>query len=176
MEPDLSDAVTGARSLLGWELLHQTPAGPVGGIILETEAYDQTDPASHSYRGPTARNAPMFGQAGTIYLYLIYGMYWCLNIATGPAGSGQAVLIRSLRPTRGLELMRRHRPGVPDTRLTHGPGVLTIALAIPLTYNGRHISGSPLALSAPATRPLIGSSGRVGIRKAADTQWRFFIR
>jgi len=90
MLPDLSNSVKAARGLLGWELVHHTPAGDIGGIIIETEAYAQEDEASHSFRGITKRTAPMFEDAGHIYMYFIYGMHWCLNIVTGPKGHGEA--------------------------------------------------------------------------------------
>ncbi len=104
--PNLFSSVDGAQDLLGWELVHHTPAGDIGGIIIETEAYTEEDEASHSFRGRTKRTAPMFEEAGHIYMYFIYGMHWCLNIVTGPKDHGEGILIRALRPTRGLELMR----------------------------------------------------------------------
>src|SRR5690349_20444206 len=109
MLPVLLNPIDGAKNLLGWELVHHTPVGDIGGIIIETEAYRQDDEASHSFRGKTKRSAPMFKEAGCIYMYFIYGMHWCINIVTGPKGQGEAVLIRALRPTRGLDLMKQYR-------------------------------------------------------------------
>lgn len=174
--PGLSNQIDGARNLLGWELVHRTPAGDIGGIIIETEAYHQDDEASHSYRGLTARTAPMFKSAGHIYMYFIYGMHWCLNIVTGQEGTGEGVLIRALKPTRGLELMKQYRKTEVITRLTSGPGMITQALAIPPTYKGLHLSETPLELIRPeqAVRD-IRTSPRIGIRKAVEKPWRFFI-
>lgn len=174
--PDLSDPITGARSLLGWELVHHTPAGDIGGIIIETEAYRQDDEASHSFRGITKRTAPMFEEAGHIYMYFIYGMHWCMNIVTGPKGHGEAVLIRALKPTRGIELMKQYRKTGAESRLTNGPGSLVQALAIPPTYSGLKIQQTGLELIPPAqTIKSIKSSPRIGIKKATDKPWRFIV-
>ncbi len=104
--PNLSNSIIGAQSLLGCELVHHTPAGDIGGIIIETEAYAEEDEASHSFRGVTKHTAPMFKEAGYVYMYFIYGMHWCMNIVTGPTGHGEAVLIRALKPTRGIPIMQ----------------------------------------------------------------------
>ena len=174
--PDLSNSITGARNLLGWELVHHTPAGDIGGIIIETEAYSQDDEASHSYRGKTARTAPMFEGAGYIYMYFIYGMHWCMNIVTGPKGHGEAVLIRALQPTRGEELMEQYRKVSNHSRFTNGPGSLVQALAIPPTYSGLHISKTDLELIPPNEQPTdIKIGPRIGIKKAVDKPWRFYI-
>lgn len=176
MLPELPDPVDGARNLLGWTLVHHTPEGDVGGIIIETEAYQQDDEASHSFRGITKRTAPMFEEAGHIYMYFIYGMHWCINIVTGPAGHGEAVLLRALKPTTGIHIMQMNR-GITDTkRLTNGPGSLVQALGIPPTYSGQMIQRTRLELLPPTEEiKNILASPRVGIRKAVDKPWRFTI-
>lgn len=166
----------GAKSLLGWELIHYTSAGDIGGIIIETEAYTEEDEASHSFRGRTKRTAPMFEEAGTIYMYFIYGMHWCLNIVTGSKGHGEAILIRALRPTRGLELMKQNRKTEDIRQLTKGPGSLVQALTIPPTYSGLHITKTKLELLAPTQKVTnILTSPRIGIKKAVDKHWRFYL-
>ncbi|MFZ1323595.1 MAG: DNA-3-methyladenine glycosylase [Candidatus Saccharimonadales bacterium] len=175
-KPNLPNPPGGARNLLGWELVHHTPAGDIGGIIIETEAYGQDDEASHSFRGRTPRTAPMFEDAGHIYMYFIYGMHWCLNIVTGPKGRGEAVLIRALHPTRGLELMKQYRKTAVESRLCSGPGSLVQALAIPPAYSGLKIEATGLELVPPA-KPItnILATPRIGINKAAGKPWRFTI-
>lgn len=174
--PDLSNSLDGAKNLLGWELVHHTPAGDIGGIIIETEAYSQEDEASHSFRGLTDRTAPMFESAGHVYMYFIYGMHWCLNIVTGPKGHGEGVLIRALKPTRGIELMKQYRKTDVLSRLTSGPGMITQALAIPPTYKGLRIKDTDLKLIPPPKKVRdIKSSPRIGIKKATDKPWRFYI-
>lgn len=173
---DLSNSVDAARNLLGWELVHHTPAGDIGGIIIETEAYHQEDEASHSFRGLTKRTAPMFEEAGHIYMYFIYGMHWCLNIVTGPKGHGEAVLIRALKPTRGIELMKQYRKTGIEGRLANGPGSLVQALAIPPTYSGLKLEKTQLELIRPSG-PIgqIKTGPRIGIKKATDKPYRFLL-
>lgn len=172
--PNLSDSLTGAKSLLGWELVHHTPAGDIGGIIIETEAYHQDDEASHSFRGITKRTAPMFMEAGHIYMYFIYGMHWCINIVTGPAGSGQGVLLRALKPQTGVELMKKYRKTDVTSRLTSGPGSLTQALAILPAYAGQRLQDTALELLPPQQSVTnITVTPRIGISKATDKLWRF---
>lgn len=174
--PDLSNSLIGARSLLGWEMVHHTPRGDIGGIIIETKAYAEKDEASHSYRGRTKRAAPMFEEAGHIYMYFIYGMHWCINFVTGPAGHGEAVLLRSLRPTRGIEQMKHNRKITIESQLTNGPGKLVQALAILPTYSGLMLNDTKLELVPPQTNtPHILTSPRVGIKKATDKLWRFYL-
>jgi DNA-3-methyladenine glycosylase len=174
--PDLSSSLIGAQSLLGWELVHHTPAGSIGGIIIETEAYHEDDEASHSFRGRTTRTAPMFESAGHIYMYFIYGMHWCINIVAGPKSRGEAVLIRALYPTLGTDFMKSYRKIEDKSHLTDGPGKLVQALAIPPTYSGLKIDQTSLELIPPSkVIKNIKTSPRVGIKKAVDKPWRFYI-
>lgn len=160
--PDL-DVVSLARALVGATL----SVRGCGGRIIETEAYARDDPASHSYRGQTLRNAAMFGPAGTAYVYRSYGIHLCLNVV---GRSGEAVLIRALEPVFGLDDMRRRRPSGP---LCAGPGRLAAALGITLEDNGM-VFGDALRLEAGATlsRPLLVGP-RIGISRATDLPWRF---
>ncbi len=172
------DTVAVARGLLGQQLIHLLPTGPVGGIIVETEAYLACDPASHAYRGQTKRNAAMFGPSGTAYIYFIYGRYWCLNVVTQAVGIGEAVLIRALEPTIGRETMEQHRPGVALSLLTNGPAKLVQALAIPPSYNESDLTVPPLFI-APGTAPAkknIVTTARIGITQGQDALLRFYIK
>jgi DNA-3-methyladenine glycosylase len=145
----------------------------VGGRIVELEAYDQTDPAAHSFRGPTRRNAVMFGPPGYAYVYRSYGIHWCLNLVCEPAGSAGAVLIRALQPTEGLRAMRRRR-GVTDERLLcSGPGRLCEALRITGTDNGMALDAPPFALFARIGAVEVVVGPRIGITKAVDKPWRY---
>lgn len=151
------------------------------GRIVEVEAYaGPCDPASHAYTGVTARNASMFGSAGTLYAYLSYGVHTCANISTGPVGTGQAVLLRAIEPLGALEAMRSARPAARrDAELGNGPGKLCSALGIALDDDGgdvcdpagrvRLLSDEMLPPAAPLRTP------RVGISKAKDRPWRFVV-
>jgi DNA-3-methyladenine glycosylase len=150
--------------------------GGVGGVIVEVEAYHHTDPAAHSYRGPTERNAVMFGPPGYLYVYRSYGIHWCANVVCEAEGSASAVLIRALEPTRGLGIMRRRR-GLSDPRLLcSGPGRVCEALGITLAHNGFALDRAPFALYAPAVTPVIASGPRIGITKAAQVPWRYGLK
>ncbi len=145
----------------------------VGGIIVEVEAYHHTEPAAHSYRGPTPRNSVMFGPPGFAYVYRSYGMHWCVNFVCEKEGSASAVLIRALRPTHGMSAMRRRR-GLHDERaLCSGPGKLTEALAITDKHNGLSLDAPPIALHARAGKPEIVAGVRIGITKAVELPWRY---
>ena len=168
--------VTVARELIGRILMHIGPNGTVGGTIVETEAYGPDDPANHAYRGETARNRLMFGPPGFAYVYRIYGIHWCLNAVTGGSGTGEAVLIRALEPTVGLETMRINRPGVDDRRLCRGPGALCSALGITGIHNGADLTGPILIISGRSSEPAgVTATTRIGITKAADRPWRFVV-
>jgi DNA-3-methyladenine glycosylase len=158
-----------APDLIGATLL----VDGVGGIIVELEAYHHTDPAAHSYRGPTPRNAVMFGPAGFVYVYRSYGIHWCINFVCEEAGSASAVLIRALEPTHGLAAMRRRR-GLHDERsLCSGPGKLTEALGITHAHNGLALDAPPFALHARSVKPDVVTGLRIGITKAVDLPWRY---
>lgn len=162
-----------ARALIGWSL---TVDG-VGGVIVETEAYDRTDPASHSYRGPTPRNAAMFGPVGHAYVYRIYGAHWCLNVVCGQAGSGQAVLIRALEPTDGLAAMRNRRGQTAERALCSGPGKLCQALAVTGAYDGTDLMKPPFKLKPPRNaEPDVLTGPRIGLTKGVETPWRFGLK
>jgi DNA-3-methyladenine glycosylase len=170
-----------AQNLLGTLLIHHTEKGLIGGTIIETEAYLQDDPASHSFRGQTVRNSAMFGTPGTAYLYISYGMHVCLNVVTAPEGIGEAVLIRALLPSYGIPLMREARGKEEVPLLCSGPGKLTQALGLSLNQNGCQFSSPPLTLhtqrsdasatSLCANEIIIGK--RIGISKAVDAPLRF---
>jgi DNA-3-methyladenine glycosylase len=145
----------------------------IGGPIVEVEAYHHTDPAAHSYGGPTARNAVMFGPPGHAYVYRSYGVHWCVNFVCEAEDSASAVLIRALMPTKGLAVMRRRR-GVHDERqLCAGPGRLCGALAITDAHNGLALDKAPFALFARMTPVEILAGPRIGISKAVDLPWRY---
>ena len=156
-----------ARDLIGSTLL----LAGVGGRIVETEAYHHEDAASHSFSGPTARNAAMFGPLARAYVYRSYGIHWCLNFVCGDA-PGSAVLIRAIEPTAGLDLMR-HRRGLEDPRvLCSGPGRLCQALAVTREHDGARLDAPPFALQLGPPAELIAGP-RIGISRAADLPWRF---
>jgi DNA-3-methyladenine glycosylase len=161
-----------ARDLIGARLT----VGGVGGIIVETEAYDRTDPASHSYRGPTGANAAMFGPPGRAYVYHSYGIHWCLNIVCGPE-PGAAVLIRALEPTDGVAVMAARRGTADRMKLCAGPGRLCQALAITRAdHDGLPLDKAPFALSRADGASAIVTGRRIGITKGADTPWRFGLK
>jgi DNA-3-methyladenine glycosylase len=147
-----------------------------GGVIVEVEAYHQTDPAAHSYVGPTPRNAVMFGPPGFAYVYRSYGIHWCLNFVCEPDGSAGAVLIRAIEPTAGLATMRRRR-GVDDPRqLCSGPGKVGEALGVTRAYNGLALDRPPFEVRARACAPDIVTGPRIGITKAVEHPWRYGLK
>ncbi len=159
-----------AVALLGAVLL----VDGVGGAVVECEAYDRDDPASHSARGRTARNAAMFGPPGHAYVYRSYGLHWCLNVVCGEVPGG-AVLIRALRPLQGLEAMRRRRGAVADVALCRGPGCVCQALGITGALDGRSLDAPPFRLTPGEAGAAVVAGPRVGISHGRDTAWRFSL-
>ncbi|WP_221391759.1 DNA-3-methyladenine glycosylase [Dyadobacter sp. NIV53] len=183
------DTLTLAQKLLGCELVHDSPDGITSGIIVETEAYLANDPACHAYNRRTVRTEPMYGLPGTIYVYLIYGMYQCVNVVSNRVGIGEAVLIRALQPTSGIELMqlRRHEKrkitykeikDISLTELCRGPGKLVQAMGIERELHNNHsFSDSSLYITPPLINDIaITASKRIGIRVGMDLQYRFTIQ
>src|SRR5882762_6462118 len=161
-----------APALIGATLL----VDGVSGIIIEVEAYHHTEPAAHSFRGPTPRNMVMFGPPGVAYVYRSYGIHWCVNFVCEKEGSASAVLIRALQPTHGMSAMRRRR-GLHDERsLCSGPGKLCEALGITDKHNGLALDMPPIALHARASKPEIVSGIRIGITKAVELPWRYGLK
>jgi DNA-3-methyladenine glycosylase len=158
-----------ARQLIGATLL----LNGVGGVIVETEAYDEAEPASHSFPGPTLRNSVLFGPPGRAYIYLSYGIHWCLNISCREVGHGAGVLIRALEPTSGIPTMRRRRHQTDIGKLCAGPGQLGQALAITRAMNGKRIDIRPFGLVPATVRPKVVRGPRIGISKAIELNWRF---
>ena len=158
------------RQLIGVTVL----VDGVGGRIVETEAYDREDPASHAFSGPTERNASMFGPPAHAYVYRSYGIHWCLNFVCEEEGSASAILIRAIQPTDGLPAMRRRR-GLKDERmLCSGPGKLGEALGTTREgFNGLPLDKPPFEIRGRADKPEIATGPRIGISKAADVPWRY---
>jgi DNA-3-methyladenine glycosylase len=148
----------------------------VGGVIVELEAYHHTEPAAHSFNGPTPRNQVMFGPAGFVYVYRSYGIHWCVNFVCERAGSASAVLIRALEPTHGIAAMRRRR-GLHDPRsLCSGPGKLTEALGITHAHNGLALDLPPFALHARVGKIEVVTGVRIGLTKAVELPWRYGLK
>jgi DNA-3-methyladenine glycosylase len=161
-----------AQALVGCVVAH----GECLGVIVETEAYHESEPACHAHAGVTARTSLLFGAPGVAYVYRSYGIHALFNIVCEPPGVGAGVLIRALEPSRGLELMRARRGGLPDRQLCSGPGKLTQALAIELSDNGSDVGAGPIVISGrpPAWRAVsLIADRRIGITKAAELPWRF---
>ncbi|MEO7905263.1 MAG: DNA-3-methyladenine glycosylase [Candidatus Saccharimonadales bacterium] len=175
--PLIADAATAARRLLGCIIERQIDGQSLRGRIVEVEAYDQADLASHSYNGPAGRAATMFGSAGHSYVYFTYGMHYCCNIVVGEQGYGAGALIRAVEPLEGIEQMEQRRGGKTGVLLTNGPGKLCQALGIDRTLDGHDLSTAPLRLvMQPALdADTILTTTRIGISKAKDVMWRFAI-
>ena len=172
------DPVVLARDLLGRVLFYKAPEGLLAGRIVETEAYTgAADPASHAFRGRTARNAVMFGPAGHAYVYFTYGMHHCLNVTAGAQGTAGAVLLRALEPLAGVEIMRARGDHGPESRLLSGPGKVGRAFGLSLVDNGRDFTRGPLGLAtgAPVPDREVAISRRIGISRAVDLPYRFAV-
>ncbi len=174
------NSLEAAPLLLGCVISRKTGKGLIRVKIVETEAYHQDDPASHSFAGLTKRTAPMFEAGGRLYVYFTYGTHYCINIVTGPEGVGEAVLLRAAEPIEGIEIMRKNR-GVNDiAKLTNGPGKLAQAFGITDTkLSGKRLGPDTIFLEFaenPTEKVEILTSARIGIRKAIDNPWRFYIK
>ena len=161
-----------AADIIGCTLLFEG----CGGVVVESEAYGQRDPASHSFRGETPRCKSMFGPPGTVYVYRTYGLHWCLNLVTEAEGVGAAVLIRALRPTHGLSAMRERRMGMDDRLLCAGPGRLTQALAVTASIDGLDLVAAGMTVTAGEGELDVVGVPRIGISQATDLPWRMVAR
>ena len=148
----------------------------VGGVIVEVEAYHHTDPAAHSFGGPTPRNLVMFGPPGVAYVYRSYGIHWCLNFVCEAEGSASAVLIRAVEPVAGLAKMRRRRGVAEEPALCSGPGKLAQAMGVTIKHNGLPLDRAPFELRARVEKPEIVVGPRIGISKAVDEPWRYGLK
>lgn len=168
-----------ARSLLGTVLLHRTDEGLLAGVIVEVEAYlGQDDPAAHSSAGRTARTRVIFGNPGHAYVYKIYGLHHCLNVVAEPGGTPGCVLVRAMEPVCGLDVMRSRRVAAQRAeQIASGPAKLTQAMGIGMEAYGADLLGEPLSIRVPRKEPevAVGTTKRIGIRKARDLDLRFFI-
>jgi DNA-3-methyladenine glycosylase len=158
-----------AFELIGTALL----VDGVGGTIVEVEAYDQDDPASHGFRGATARTASMFGPPGHAYVYRSYGVHWCLNLVCAREGRAEAALVRALEPKSGLEAMRERRGVQAERALCSGPGKLCQALGITRVHDGLALDEPPFELLARESEPQLAVGKRIGITRAVDQPWRY---
>jgi DNA-3-methyladenine glycosylase len=158
-----------APALIGVTLL----VDGVGGRIVEVEAYDQEDPASHAFRGETLRNKAMFGPPGHAYVYRSYGIHWCLNLVCDEPGRAEAVLVRALEPTHGLDAMRARRGMEVERTLCSGPGKLCQALGVTREHDGLSLDEAPFELLARDRKPEIATGPRIGLTQGAELSWRY---
>lgn len=174
----MQDALILAPDLLGKILVHETPEGITAGTIVETEAYSQEDAASHSYKGETPRTKAMFGPGGHAYIYFTYGMHYCFNVVSGPAGHGQGVLIRALEPLQGIEIMKQRRGQEGLKILCNGPAKLVQAMGITRQDYGQPLFAGKLRIEQHLllNDDDIVASPRIGISKERDKKWRFYIK
>jgi DNA-3-methyladenine glycosylase len=165
-----------AKKLLGMYLVHETKEGTTIGKIVETEAYHhKDDPGSHTWKGETKRNKQMFGPPGKAYVYLIYGMYYCINVVTHKKGVGEAVLIRALEPVEGIELMKKRRKR--EDHICDGPAKLCTAMAITTEHNGVDLHKGKLYLKQGEKEEIeIFTTTRIGLSKGADLLYRYYIK
>lgn len=172
-----TSALEAAPRLLGCELVREIDGHLLRARIVETEAYDQTDAASHSYKGRTPRTDIMFGPAGRLYVYFTYGMHYCCNVVVGEAGYGTAVLIRAVEPLAGTAQMSENRRGLTGVTLTNGPAKMCQALGIDKQLNGHDLRCEPLQLfmRSPLPANKIIQTTRIGITRAKDEPRRFYI-
>lgn len=174
------DSLAAAPLLLGWQLVRSLPEGQVRLKIVETEAYHQDDPASHSFRGRTARTWPMFEAGGHLYVYFTYGMHHALNLVTGPSGIGEGVLIRAGEPISGIEIMMKNRRTESLRNIASGPGKLAQALGlIDTKLSGQKIGKDSIWLEPPTVKIeaediIIGP--RIGVSQAAEAEARFYLK
>jgi DNA-3-methyladenine glycosylase len=161
-----------APDLIGATLLFNG----AGGLIVEVEAYHHTEPAAHSFNGPTPRNRIMFGPPGFSYVYRSYGIHWCVNFVCEKVGEASAVLIRALQPTHGLAAMRRRRGLEEERSLCSGPGKLCQALGITIKHSELPLDAPPFALHARVGKVEVATGVRIGITKAADLPWRYGLK
>ncbi len=170
-----------APALLGWRITHAPPEGAVSVELTEVEAYaGEEDPASHAWRGQTARNAVMFGPAGHLYVYLSHGIHWCCNIVTGGDGQASAVLLRAGRVVDGIDIARARRgDAVPDRSLARGPGCLGQALGLGREHNAKDLLDNGSLSLRPPNRSTpsapISSGPRVGVSRASEVPWRYWL-
>lgn len=172
------DPLAVARDLLGRVLFYRSPDGLLAGRIVETEAYTgEADPASHAFRGPTARNQVMFGRAGFAYVYFSYGMHHCLNVTADTPGTAGAVLLRALEPLAGQAVMRERGDSGPDYRLLSGPGKIGRAFGLTLADNGRDMVLGELGIAAgsPVPEAEVAITPRIGITRGAESPYRFAV-
>ncbi|HET7319955.1 MAG TPA: DNA-3-methyladenine glycosylase [Candidatus Saccharimonadales bacterium] len=167
-----------APRLLGCYLVREMRGHTLVAKIVETEAYDQTDVASHSYKGETPRTKVMFGGPGHLYVYFTYGMHYCCNVVVGPPGHGAAVLIRAVEPLEGEDAMSANRHGIASEQLTNGPAKLCYALGIDKNMSGHDLHKPPLQLiiNAPVPHTSITQTTRVGISRGKEMPWRFYLK